>query len=161
MQFSEMGELAQQYWMEIPQHFPFVVLDAFVVMPNHVHGIIVINKMDDGRGGCYSGCRDAINRVSTGTNNPKTGGITGINNPMLTENLSKIIRWYKGRVSYELRKIHADFAWQSRFHDHIIRNNESFQRISNLLSITHKIGTQINSTTTKIYNHSARTNIRK
>ncbi len=49
---------------------------------------------------------------------------------MLNDNLSKIIRWYKGRTSFESRKIHADFAWQPRYHDHIIRNDESFQKIS-------------------------------
>ena len=44
---SEIGQIAQKYWMEIPTHFPFVQLDAFVVMPNHVHGIIIVNKIDD------------------------------------------------------------------------------------------------------------------
>jgi len=52
---------------------------------------------------------------------------------MLNENLSRIIRWYKGRVTFESRKIHADFRWQSRFHDHIIRNDESFKNITNYI----------------------------
>jgi putative transposase len=42
MELSEIGEIAHKYWNEIPAHFPFVKLDAFVVMPNHVHGIIII-----------------------------------------------------------------------------------------------------------------------
>ena len=46
MQLSEIGLLAQKYWLEIPIHFPFVVLDEFVVMPDHVHGILVIDKTD-------------------------------------------------------------------------------------------------------------------
>jgi len=124
MQLSEMGVLAQKYWYEIPHRFPFVELDAFVVMPNHVHGIIMI----DGK--------DAINRVSTTTTTTTTtttkmrGGITGNKNPMLHKNLSRIIRWYKGRCTFEIRKIHADFAWLSRFHDHIIRNDRAFNNIS-------------------------------
>ena len=48
MQLNEIGEMAEKYWNEIPQHFPFVKLDAFVVMPNHIHGILIIDKMDDG-----------------------------------------------------------------------------------------------------------------
>jgi len=44
MDFSEIGNIAQQCWSEIPQHFPFVKLGAWVVMPNHVHGIIIIDK---------------------------------------------------------------------------------------------------------------------
>jgi len=128
MILSTIGEIAQKYWEEIPKHFPFVELNEFVVMPNHIHGIItIINDSDIGNDNIG---RDAINRVST-VNRVSTerGGITGMKNPMLSNNLSKIIRWYKGRVSFESRKIHADFRWQARFHDHIIRNDESFQKI--------------------------------
>src|ERR1035437_1544408 len=46
---SEIGLLAKKYWYEIPQHFKFIDLDAFVVMPNHIHGILIIDKQDDGR----------------------------------------------------------------------------------------------------------------
>ena len=40
----ETGIIAEKIWFEIPKHFPFVELDRFVVMPNHIHGIIIINK---------------------------------------------------------------------------------------------------------------------
>jgi REP element-mobilizing transposase RayT len=43
MQLSPTGILVEKYWHEIPQHFPYVELGSFVVMPNHVHGIIIIN----------------------------------------------------------------------------------------------------------------------
>jgi len=61
------------------------------------------------------------------------GGITGYKNPMLHDNLSKIIRWYKGRTTFESWKTNPDFTWQSRFHDHIRWNDESFHRISEYL----------------------------
>ena len=61
---------------------------------------------------------------------PKRGGITGNKNPMLYDNLSRILRWYTGRVSFEAHKIQADFAWQPRFHDHIIRDDTSYNTIS-------------------------------
>jgi Transposase and inactivated derivatives len=188
MQLSEIGYIAVHCWQEIPNHFPFVILDEYVVMPNHVHGIIIINKPDDlGRdaihrvsmkndntgtisviqpdcnfintnniynnfaddyndtvnekmgevgdnGYMLGGNEDAMNRVSTDGMVKQVGGITGNNNPMLHENISCIIRWYKGRVSYESVKIHAEFAWQTRFHDHIIRNDESFQRIRSYIA---------------------------
>jgi hypothetical protein len=44
---SEIGNMAYQYWQEIPNHFPFVRLDEFVIMPNHIHGIIIIYKSED------------------------------------------------------------------------------------------------------------------
>ena len=56
MHLSDIGKIAQKFWLEIPNHFPFVILDAFVVMPNHVHGIIIIDKPDDERGGGWDGC---------------------------------------------------------------------------------------------------------
>jgi len=64
----------------------------------------------------------------------ETGGFAGNKNPMLHQNISRIIRWYKGRCSFEIRKIHADFNWQSRFHDHIIRDARSFETIQNYIA---------------------------
>jgi len=44
MQLSKIGGIVQKYWDEIPQHFPFIKLDKMVVMPNHIHGILWIDK---------------------------------------------------------------------------------------------------------------------
>jgi hypothetical protein len=44
MNLSESGRIASQMWYEIPVHFPYIDLDAFIVMPDHIHGIIVINR---------------------------------------------------------------------------------------------------------------------
>ena len=44
MYLSEVGQIASKLWQEIPVHFQFIGLDVFVVMPNHIHGIIVINR---------------------------------------------------------------------------------------------------------------------
>ena len=138
---NDWGQIAVEFWSEIPQHFPNAVLDEYVVMPNHIHGIITIDKQDDRRYpdgiNCIGNCRDAINRVSTPETNTNSksetgkqpGGITGINNPMFYENISRIIRWYKGRVSFEIHKTLTGFNWQPRFHDHIMRDEASYQKI--------------------------------
>jgi putative transposase len=44
MQLSLLGQAARDCWLAIPDHFPFVLLGASVVMPNHVHGIIIISR---------------------------------------------------------------------------------------------------------------------
>jgi putative transposase len=44
MRLNDAGEIARRCWEDIPHHFPFVELDAFVIMPNHMHGIIVITE---------------------------------------------------------------------------------------------------------------------
>lgn len=138
---SEIGTLAEKYWMEITQHFPYVELGNFVVMPNHVHGILIIDKNGvDGNDVSGIGVSVETRLIAS---LPKTyplpppnpippsqiGGITGENNPMIQDTISRIIRWYKGRCSFEMRKIHADFGWQSRFYDHIIRNAPEWERI--------------------------------
>jgi hypothetical protein len=40
---SKIGEIANHLWYEIPNHFPYVQLGEFVVMPNHIHGIIILD----------------------------------------------------------------------------------------------------------------------
>ncbi len=133
MQLSEIGKIAQKCWTEIPQHFPFVELGAFVVMPNHVHGIIIINKNDDGRD-------DGNNQNNGNGENVETQNFASLPptppsqsknkfGPQ-SKNLASIIRGFKIGVTKNARKIHVDFAWQSRFHDHIIRNEQSFYNIS-------------------------------
>ncbi len=124
MWLNDMGVLADLYWKDIPKHFPFVELDEYVVMPNHMHGIIIINNQS-----CRDAiCRDAINRVST-IISTKRGGVAGTQNPMFHNNLSRIIRWYKGRTTFEIRKKTSVFQWQPRFYEHVIRNNDSYDKI--------------------------------
>ncbi len=43
---TTIGIIAYQYWQEIPKHYPFVETDEFVVMPNHIHGILSFNRPD-------------------------------------------------------------------------------------------------------------------
>ena len=121
MVLNDIGKITQKYWNEIPNHFPFIRLDEMVIMPNHVHGVLWIDNLDRRR--------DAINRVST------TGGIKGKNNPMFHNNISRVIRWYKGRCTFEINKIYGKsfFAWQSRFHDRIIRDTNELHRIQNYI----------------------------
>jgi len=129
--------IVNKIWGLIPKQFSFIRLDEMIIMPNHIHGVLWIDKNRDGD--CDG--RDAINRVSTGktnktdetnkTNNNPPGGITKNNNPLLHDNLSRVIRWFKGRCTFEINKINpeSDFAWQARFHDRIIRDYDELERI--------------------------------
>ena len=44
MQLNDLGRIAKQCWIAIPQHFPHAALDEFVIMPNHMHGIVILNN---------------------------------------------------------------------------------------------------------------------
>jgi len=131
MELNAIGRLAHEFWMEIPNHFSFVELGNFVVMPNHMHGILMVNKTDAQlTNDIQSQSTNDVEARLIAPLRTERGGITGEKNPMLHENISRIIRWYKGRCSFEIRKHQADFQWQSRFYDIIVRNEQSFQNIS-------------------------------
>jgi REP element-mobilizing transposase RayT len=149
LQLNELGKLAHQLWEEIANQFPYVELGNFIIMPNHVHGILIINKSQNIIASKNVQTRfiasDIDNEITQmpiiADENVETrlivsvpkGGVAGDKNPMMNENISRIIRWYKGRCSFEMRKIHADFSWHSRFHDHIIRDSKSFENIQNYI----------------------------
>jgi REP element-mobilizing transposase RayT len=151
IKLSETGLLADRTWLEIPDKFDFIELDEYIVMPNHIHGILKINKTGDYRKDNMSpdlkgnvelrDGRDAINRVSTVATNDELnlnnetqkGGITGIKNPMLHDNLSRVIRWYKGRLTFDVRKFNLDFCWQPRYYDIIIRDNKALNNTRNYI----------------------------
>ena len=139
MQLSEIGEIAYKCWQAIPQHFSFVELGAFVVMPNHVHGIIIIsNKPSED--------------LSPKDTPPETLHATSLNYAtsqvrIVPENkniqmaaispksgsLGSVIRSYKSAVSHDARKIDKNFAWQDRYFDSIIFGQFAYTRISSYI----------------------------
>ena len=130
MQLSEIGKLASQFWNEIPNHFPMVELGNFVVMPNHVHGILIIDKKNDlSFPNSVVETRQCL--VSTIHSNSIIGSSRFQNQGKNT--ISSIVGSYKSIVTKMARQINPNFAWQSRFHDHIIRNSRSFDNIQNYI----------------------------
>jgi putative transposase len=119
MQLSAIGILADVFWHEIKGHSENVELGAFTVMPNHVHGILLLNQNDGGDR------RDKACLLSTTT---KTVGMRRFQNQG-KNTVSSIIGGYKSAVSKHAHRLGYELKWQSRFHDHIIRNHESYCRI--------------------------------
>ncbi len=113
MELSPIGKTAKQFWLEIPQHFQHTDIDVYIIMPNHIHGIVIIDNPN------YQPCRDVACNVPTPSKiSPKPGS------------LGAIIRSYKSAVTHWCRKNeHDDFAWQSRFYEHIIRRDGSLENI--------------------------------
>jgi REP element-mobilizing transposase RayT len=142
MQLSEIGCLAKQFWLEIPNHFPYVQLNAFVVMPNHIHGIVVIDNYNARIRQCQLETKKElteetrqclVSTVDKKEMEKKTIGQKRFQNQG-KNTLSSIIGSYKSVVTKNARIIHADFSWQSRFYDHIIRNDKSFIRIEEYIN---------------------------
>jgi putative transposase len=127
MQLSEIGKIAQLEWMKTSELRPDMNLELgeFIVMPNHVHGIIIIgvNQYNQTR-------RDAMHCVSTTTTNAnKPANKFG---PQ-SKNIAALIRGYKSAVTAWSRKNNIAFDWQARFHDHIIRSESEYYQISNYI----------------------------
>jgi putative transposase len=112
---SALGEYAEACWREIPSHHKNVTLDEFIVMPNHVHGIIVI----DGPG-CMPPLRRRGERRPVQplpAVSPKASSLGGV------------VRSYKSAVSTWAHAKGLKFNWQPRFHDRIIRGKNSLENI--------------------------------
>jgi putative transposase len=102
------GKIIEKVWESIPEKFNKVAIDKSIIMPDHFHGIIHILSPSE-----------II--LKSG------GGITGQKNPMLYEHsLGKIIRWFKAKAAFEIRRISdPTFKWQRNYHDSILWNEKS------------------------------------
>ena len=117
IELSEIGKYVHKCWHDIPLHFPFVQLDEFIVMPDHVHGILFINKQN-------------INCITVGTQYVASLQQQQQNKfgPQ-SQNLASIIRGFKIGITKYARINKMKFYWQSRYYDHIIRNDFELERI--------------------------------
>jgi putative transposase len=118
MVLSPVGEIAEQFWYEIPGHANAVKLGAFQVMPNHIHGIVLLGNRGDGG-----------NETDTGTVPPARQRFRNQGK----NTISSIVGGYKSAVTRHARRAGFVFGWQGRFHDHIIRNNDEYQQINDYI----------------------------
>lgn len=132
MHLSEIGVIAQQNIEQVHTHYPYAQIPMYVIMPNHIHAIVCI---DDDTANNYSKnvaiCRDVARNVSTGTGTGKT-----VKNEKMSQispqrgSLATVIRGIKSATTRYANTNGIKFAWQSRFHDHIIRDSEECNRIA-------------------------------
>ena len=114
MILNELGKIADECWRATPEHFPFVELGMHVIMPNHMHGMIMISVI--GRGA-------AMLRPYDDDGNPHKINVK-------PKSLGAIIRSYKSAVSYRINKEHnATGIWQRNYYEHIIRNEHEMDNI--------------------------------
>jgi len=123
MKMNRFGEILNHAWFDLPRHYRHVSLGAFVIMPNHVHGIIVLNEDDSvtGRGGSVAG------RTALPANSETCPYV-----PLKRHPLSEIVRAFKSfsakRINV-LRRTQGIPVWQRNYYEHIIRNDREMERI--------------------------------
>jgi REP element-mobilizing transposase RayT len=110
---NEYGNVVVDCWNKIPSHFQYVGLDAFIVMPNHVHVIIVMDN-----------CRGKACLAPTWERGQFGKPITG--------SLPTIVGSFKSAVTKQINTIRntpGTPLWQRNYYEHVIRNDDELQRI--------------------------------
>jgi len=108
---SKEGEIVYDEWNKTPGLRNNVVLDEYIVMPNHFHGIIGLEKIDENLKS-----ETCQRHVSTEAK-------------LIKDSLGSIINQFKGKCTKEIHKFNNVFKWQGRFHDRIIRNEQELDNI--------------------------------
>ena len=134
MILNDGGKIVEKCWIDIPEHFPNAILDEFIIMPNHIHGIIILNELDFDNVGANMGANVVVDIganmvVDIGANMMVDVGAKNFS-PLqnerphgTTRTIGSIIRGFKIGVTKWFRQnsnIHT--VWQRNYYDHIIRN---------------------------------------
>lgn len=119
---NESGKIAHDEWLNTPQLRPNIELGTFIIMPNHIHGIIIV--------------RNQI--VGTNCIRPNIDKNGVCNTPLQppSQTLGAIIRGYKSAVTKQIKQLNnvSDIRlWQRNYYEHIIRNEASFSNISDYI----------------------------
>jgi REP element-mobilizing transposase RayT len=111
MRLNEIGKIAEEEWLRTPNIRPGIELDVFVIMPNHMHGIIVIKD------------ESPI---------PQVGTHSCASLQRKPRSLGSIIAGFKSAATKrinEMRHTPSFPVWQNRFYDRIIRNDNELNKI--------------------------------
>ncbi|HEU5014324.1 MAG TPA: transposase [Roseiflexaceae bacterium] len=148
MCLSPIGELVQDEWLQTEHVRQYVSLDEWIIMPNHMHGIIVINEpaahtddddndVDDGNGNVETPRRGVSTAGGTSQPSPTSPQPPRIRSrddvamPMLqSQSLGAIVGQFKSVATKRIRAAgYHDFAWQTRFYDVIIHDAQALDNI--------------------------------
>jgi len=142
MHLNDLGKIVNEEWLNTKKIRANVDLDFFVIMPNHLHGIIIINSVETTRRVVSTEKHDNLHAnketsqrlVSTEKHdNPRANKETSqrlVSTTIKPNSLGSIIGQIKSITTKRIRAFgQLNFAWQPRFYDHIIRNEKDLFRI--------------------------------
>jgi REP element-mobilizing transposase RayT len=104
LQNTDIGLIAQSYWLQIPEYYSFIKLDDFIIMPDHIHAILFIDKPGKTT---WEGNKFGVQR----------------------DNLAAVLRGYKASVKKYANENGIEFSWQSRYYDRVIRDQREYENI--------------------------------
>jgi REP element-mobilizing transposase RayT len=133
MHLNKNGKIVHDEWIKTMEIRSNIELDTFVIMPNHMHGIIIIND-------CISPSQNPRKGESHSPNNSnecnssilKDVSHTSLHSPSNT--IGAIVCGYKSAVTKQIHTLqNNNIIWQRNYYEHIIRNQESYHNISNYI----------------------------
>ena len=130
MCLSDGGRMVQVVWNDLPSNYPGIEIDAFVIMPNHIHGIIIIH---DRRG------EPCVRLVGYGR---KKGEHKVRPYGTRPDSLGRVVQGFKSKTTHEyiggVKQMgwtpFSGKLWQRNYYDHIVRNDEELNRIREYIS---------------------------
>ncbi len=124
MELSDLGRIVELTWRDLENHNPDIALDEFVIMPNHIHGIIQINEQTSCRGGSVT--RPMIENWA-GFEPAPTEGMRK------RTPLSEIVRQFKtfsAKRINETRSTQGAPVWQRNYYEHIIGSDQEYEKVA-------------------------------
>lgn len=109
------GMIVREIWLGLPSHYPHVSLDDFVVMPDHIHGILLLDPDPLGA----AGLRPAAAEVK---------GLEGPAEPGLPE-IIRALKSFSARAINKARNTPGAAVWQRGYHERVIRSDEELARL--------------------------------
>ena len=122
MRLNTAGKIANEQWVKLGRRFTGGDFSLYVIMPNHVHGIIVLDGASRGAGEEFQ-CQDSFNPPLRPYVNPH----------VVPGSLGAIVRAYKASVSFRIHAMQGydeTPIWQRNYYEHIIRDDADFHRIA-------------------------------
>ena len=114
---SEFGKIVEKCWLDIPEHFPTVQLDRYVVMPNHLHGIVFLREYPE-------------DLVGVRYIEPQRATRGSQFQHMTPKSIASIVQAFKAAVTrIGHRRKWCDFRWQRNYYEHIIRDGQDLDRV--------------------------------
>jgi putative transposase len=111
MSLSDVGRVLQSVWYDLPKHYPRVGCDAFVIMPNHIHGVLILTDvLSRGAGNVGAGLKPA----PTGHGLPE---------------IVRAFKTFSARRINEMRGTRGISVWQRNYFEHVVRNEAELLRI--------------------------------
>lgn len=130
---SSVHQIAKECWLALPDHFPSAALDEWVIMPNHLHGILVIGEGGTGRDVERGHDRRGVQlNAPTPMNAPTRRDLNSPHSVISPQRdtLAVIVRTYKSAVTTRCRRAgYEDFGWQRNYYEHIVRDESDLDRI--------------------------------